>query len=41
MHHPGGIVERDMTRIFDLEEPLELFAHAGTACLGMCWVMMR
>lgn len=33
MHHPGGIVERDMTRVFDLPEPVELVGHAGTACI--------
>ncbi len=33
MHHPGGIVERDMGRIFDLNEPVELVGRAGTACI--------
>ena len=33
MHHPGGIVERDMSRIFDLNEPVELVGRAGTACI--------
>ena len=33
MHHPGGIVERDMTCIFDLGDPFELLGHAGTACI--------
>ena len=37
MHHPGGIVERDMTRIFDLNEPVELVGQ-GRYCVYLARV---